>query len=38
MLALSDVALAGKLVRFRQEMAREVEEKDAQLQLHCYDV
>jgi len=38
MLALSDEALAGKLVRFRQEMAREVEEKDAQLQLHCYDV
>jgi 5-(carboxyamino)imidazole ribonucleotide mutase len=34
-LALSDVVLASKLVRFRQGMAREVEEKDALLQNHC---
>jgi len=30
-LALADEMLAGKLVRYREEMAREVEEKDAKL-------
>jgi len=30
-LALADEKLAGKLVRYREEMAREVEEKDAKL-------
>lgn len=34
-LALSDEVLAGKLLRFRQEMAQEVEEKDARLQQQC---
>ena len=36
-LALSDEVLAGKLVRFREEMERKSRKKDAQLQLHCYD-
>lgn len=31
MLALSDRELAGKLVEYREDMAREVEEKDAKL-------
>jgi len=31
MLALADAPLAEQLVRYREEMAREVEEKDAQL-------